>query len=51
MQYSQQKCIVNWPALLNDLNIKLNSVPNGTFIKKIYHQKFCKKCKNIKTSF
>ena len=51
MQNWQQTYIVTWLTLLSNLNIKFNFVSNGVFIESVYHQKFCKKSKNIKISF
>jgi hypothetical protein len=37
--------------LLSKLNMKFNFASNGIFIENIYHQKSCKKSKNMKISF
>ena len=47
----QQKYIVIWLAQLSNLNIKFNFISTDIFIENVYHQKFCKKSKNIKISF
>ena len=51
MQNYYRNRILTWLALLNDLNMKFNFMFNDVFTENAYHQKFCKKSKNIKTSF
>ena len=50
MQNLRQKCVVTWLSVLSNLNMKFNFVSNGVFIENVYHQKYCKKSKNIKSS-
>ena len=51
MQSWQQKWIVIWLTLLSNLNMKFDFASYHLTFENIYHQKFCKKSKNIKTSF
>jgi hypothetical protein len=51
MQNWHQKYKVTWLALLSKLSMKFNFISNDMFTENVYHQKFCKKSKNIKISF
>jgi hypothetical protein len=51
MKNWHQKHIVICLVLLINLNMKFNFASNDLSIKNAHHQKFCKKSKNIKTSF
>ena len=51
MQNWHRECIVTWPALLSNFNMKFNFIFDDIFIGNFYHQKNCKKSKNIKISF
>jgi hypothetical protein len=51
MWNQHQKCIVIWLTLLNSPIMKFDFASNHLTSENVYHQKFCKKSKNIKISF
>ena len=51
MQSLHQKCVAIWPTVLSNLKMKFNFAFNHLIITNVYHQKFCKKNKNIKIDF